>query len=117
MSEEPLPGGEPEPYVEPEPRVIHSRLMKADYLIGNSELYPVMVRAACSFHRVPYTEDALAFAATRPAILDALTMTEETVLDTVLRDFGTDEGAAAAMDDLILQAVQEYKAQLTQGQS
>lgn len=110
MSEEPLP------YEDPEPRVIYSRLMKADYLIGNSELYPVMVRAACSFHRVPYSEDALAFAATRPEILDALTMTEETVLDTVLRDFGTEEAAAVVMDDLILGAVQQYKAQLPQEQ-
>lgn len=114
MSEEPLPYDDPEPYEEPEPRVIYSQLMKADYLIGNSELYPVMVRAACSFHRVPYTEDALAFAATRPEILDALTLTEETVLDTVLRDFGTNEDAAVVMDDLILQAVQKYKAQHAQ---
>lgn len=116
MSEEPLLHDEPEPYDEPEPRVIYSRLMKADYLIGNSELYPVMVRAACSFHRVPYSDDALAFAATRPEILDALTMTEETVLDTVLRDFGTEEEAAVVMDDLILGAVQQYKAQLPQVQ-
>lgn len=83
--------------------------MKADYLIGNSQVFPVLVRAACAYHGVPYGDGPLAFAATRPEILDALTMTEETVLDTVLRDFGTNPDSAPVMDQLILTAAQQYK--------
>ena len=91
--------------------IIYSRLMKADYLIGNSQVFPVLVRAACAHHDVPYGGGPLAFAATRPEILDALTMTEETVLDTALRDFGTNPDTAPVMDQLILTAVQQYKEQ------
>lgn len=91
--------------------IIYSRLMKADYLIGNSQVFPVLVRAACAYHGVPYGGGPLAFAATRPEILDALTMTEETVLDTVLRDFGTNPDTAPVMDQLILTAIEQYKEQ------
>lgn len=90
-------------------KVIYSQLMKADYLIGNSAVFPVLVRAACAHHGVPYGEDALAFAATRPAILDALEMTEDVVPDKVLREFGTNPDTAPVMDQLILTAVQQYK--------
>lgn len=90
-------------------RVIYSQLMKANYLIGNSQVFPVLVRAACAHHGVPYGGGPLAFAATRPKILDALTMTEETVLDTVLRDFGTNPDTAPVMDQLVLTAIEQYK--------
>ena len=91
--------------------IIHSRLMKADYLIGNSQVFPVLVRAACAHHGVPYGDGPLAFAATRPTILDALEMTEDVILDDVLRDFGTNPDTAPVMDQLILTAVQQYKEQ------
>lgn len=89
--------------------VIYSQLMKADYLIGNSQVFPTLVRAACAYENVPYTQTALEFAATRPAILDALTMDEETILDDVLRGFATNEEVAPVMDGLILTAAQTYK--------
>ena len=92
-------------------KVIYSQLMKADYLIGNSQVFPVLVRAACAYHGVPYGDGPLAFAATRPAILDALEMSEDTALDHVLRDFGTNPDTASVMDQLILTAVQQYKEQ------
>ena len=93
-------------------KVIYSQLLKADYLIGNSQVFPTLVRAACAQEQVTYSEDALAFAATRPAILNALEMTEETILDDVLRGFGWDEDAAGIMDALVIEAVQQYKASI-----
>lgn len=90
-------------------QVVYSLLMKADYLIGNSQVFPVLVRAASAYHGVPYGEGVLSFAATRPKILDALKMTEATALDQVLRDFGTKPDTATVMDQLILTAVQQYK--------
>ena len=93
-------------------QIIHSRLMKADYLIGNSQIFPVLVRGACAYEGVAYGQDALLFCATRPAILDALTMTEETALDQVLRNYGTDQAAAEVMDNMIVTAVQQYAATL-----
>ena len=96
-------------------KVIYSQLLKADYLIGNSQVFPTLVRAACAYEQVAYSEDALVFAATRPAILDALEMTEETVLDDVLREFGWDEEAAGIMDALIIDAVQQYKGAIQHG--
>lgn len=91
------------------PGVIYSRLAKASYLVGNSTVFPLLVQAACVFHRVPYGDDVRMWAATRPAILDALTMTEDTALDDVLRGFARDPDTAETMDQLILTAVQEYK--------
>lgn len=89
--------------------VIYSRLMKADYLVSNSAIFPILVRAACAYIGVPYGPPVLVYCATRPAILDALVLTEEQALDEVLREFGRDPGTAQAMDDLILAAVTEYK--------
>lgn len=91
--------------------IIHSRLMKADYLVGNSQIFPVLVRGACAYTGVPYSQDALLFCATRPVILDGITMTENTALDQVLRDFGTDPSTAGEMDNMILTAVEQYKEQ------
>lgn len=93
--------------------VIYSQLMKADYLIGNSQVFPTLVRAACAYENVPYGQAALEYCATRPAILDALTMNEETILDDVLHGFATDEEAAPVMDQLILTAAQQYKQLIT----
>lgn len=92
-------------------KVIYSQLMKADYLIGNSQVFPVLVRAACAYHGVPHGDGPLSFTATRPAILDALEMSENAALDDVLRDFGTNPDTASVMDQLILTAVEQYKEQ------
>lgn len=92
-------------------KVIYSQLMKADYLVGNSQVFPVLVRAACAYHGVPYGDGPLAFAATRPTILGALEMSENAILDDVLREFGTNPDTAPVMDQLILTAVEQYKEQ------
>lgn len=89
--------------------VIHSRLMKADYLANNSAIYPILVRAACAYVGVPYGPPVLVYCATRPVILDALVLTEDQALDEVLREFGLDPGTAEVMDDMVLAAVTEYK--------
>lgn len=90
--------------------IIYSRLLKADYLVSNSAIFPLMVRGACAYMGVPYSQDAVMFCATRPEILDQLEMTEDTALDEILRGFGTDSSAAPVMDDLIVTAVQQYAA-------
>jgi len=91
--------------------VIHSRLWKAVYLVGNSAHFPLLVQGACAFTGVPYTQTVVEWCATRPAILDALDMTEGTALDDVLRDFAIDPGIAPHMDQLIITAVQQWKDQ------
>lgn len=93
------------------PGVIYSRLAKASYLVGNSAVFPLLVEAACTWQEVPASADVVRWCATRPAILDALTMTEDTALDDVLRSFARDPDAAETMDTLILTAVQQYKEQ------
>ena len=91
------------------PGVIYSRLTKASYLVGNSTVFPQLVEAACTWQEVPASPDVVRWCATRPTILDALQMTEDTALDDVLRGFARDPDTAETMDQLILTAVQEYK--------
>ena len=91
------------------PGVIYSRLAKAAYLVGNSAVFPQLVEAACTWHEVPASAEVVRWCATRPEILDALQMTEDTALDDVLRGFARDPDTAALMDQLILTAVQQYK--------
>lgn len=88
---------------------IYSQLMKADYLIMNSAIFPNLVRAACAYHGVPYTQDALEYAGSRPEIINALPVEGDSVLDDVLYDFATGRESADAMDKLILSVVQVYK--------
>ena len=91
--------------------IIYSRLAKAAFLVGNSAVFPQLVMAACAHHGVTYSQEALEFTATRPAILDALTMRENEPLDQALQAFAQDQSAAETMDGLILTAVQQYKQQ------
>ena len=95
----------------PEQPIIYSRLAKAAFLVGNCAVFPQLVMAACAHHGVTYSQEALEFTATRPAILDALTMRENEPLDTVIQEFAQDPTAADVMDGLILTAVQQYKQQ------
>lgn len=91
------------------PGIIYSRLAKASYLAGNSSFFPLLVGAACAQHAIPHSQEVVQWCATRPEILDALTMSEDTALDDVLRAFARDEAAAQVMDNLILSAVQSFK--------
>ena len=91
--------------------IIYSRLAKAAYLVGSSAFFPQLVMAACAHHGIPHSQTAVEWCATRPAILDALTMSENEPLDTVLQAFAQDPTAADVMDGLILTAVQQYKQQ------
>lgn len=90
---------------------VHSALVKADYLIGNSALFPVMVRAAASQHAMPFTRDLLAAVATNAQILAMLEMPAGGSLDHTLQEITTDQHRAPELDALILGAVQEYKEQ------
>lgn len=89
--------------------IIHSNLLKAHYLIGNSVIFPDLVRAASAYEGVSYSEAVLHFCATRPAILGALEMTDETALDDNLHAFARNPDTAGTLDTLILTAVAEYK--------
>ena len=89
--------------------IIHSNLLKAHYLIGNSIIFPDLVQAACAYKGVNYTENTLRFCATRPAILGALEMSDETALDDNLHAFARNPDTAGTLDALILAAVAEYK--------
>lgn len=89
--------------------IIYSTLLKANYLAGDSLIFPILVRAACAYQQVPYSQTVVEYAATRPAILGALEMTDENILDDVLNGFARDPDAAGIMDTLILTAVAEYK--------
>ena len=93
------------------PGVIYSRLAKASYLVGNSSVFPQLVEAACTWQGVPASAEVVRWCATRPKILDALQMSEDTALDDVLQGFARDPADAETMDQLILTAVQEYKEQ------
>lgn len=97
--------------------IIHSNLLKAHYLMGNSIIFPDLVRAACAYEGVNYTEDVVRFCATRPAILGALEMSDEAPLDDNLHAFARNPDTAGTVDTLILTAVAEYKAQIPQEQS
>lgn len=88
---------------------IHSNLLKAHYLIGNSAIFPDLVQAASAYEGVTYSEDVLRFCATRPAILAALEMSDETALDANLHAFARNPETAGTLDLLILTAVAEYK--------
>lgn len=89
--------------------IIYSTLLKANYLAGDSLVFPILVRAACAYHDVPYSQRAVEYVATRPAILAALEMTDETNLDDVLNGFARNQETAGILDTLILAAVEEYK--------
>lgn len=89
--------------------IIHSNLLKAHYLIGNSAIFPDLVRAASAYEGVNYSENVLRFCATRPAILAALEMSDDTSLDTSLHAFARNPETAGTLDTLILTAVAEYK--------
>lgn len=91
--------------------IIYSRLAKAAFLVGNSAIFPQLVMAACAHHGITYSQTAVEWCATRPAILDALTMRESEPLDQALQGFAQDPDAAGTMDGLILTAVQQYKQQ------
>ena len=91
--------------------IIYSRLAKAAFLVGNSAIFPQLVMAACAHHGIPHTQTAVEWCATRPAILDALTMRENEPLDHALQAFAQDPGTAETMDGLILSAIQQYKNQ------
>lgn len=88
---------------------IYSQLMKADYLIRNSSIFPNLVRAACSHHGVLYSQEVLEYAGSRPEIINALPVEGEAVLDDVLYSFATNRESADAMDKLILSVVKVYK--------
>ena len=89
--------------------IIHSTLLKANYLAGDSLIFPILVRAACAYHDVQYSQTVVDYVATRPAILGALEMTDETSLDDVLDGFARNPDTAGTLDSLILAAVAEYK--------
>ena len=89
--------------------IIHSTLLKANYLAGDSLIFPILVRAACAYQQVPYSQTVVEYTATRPAILGALEMTDETSLDDVLNGFARNPDTAGTLDSLILAAVAEYK--------
>ena len=91
--------------------IIYSRLAKAAFLVGNSAIFPQLVMSACAHHGIPHSQTAVEWCATRPAILDALTMREDQPLDDVLQGFARDPNAAGALDGMILEAVQQYKNQ------
>ena len=95
----------------PEAPIIYSRLAKAAFLVGNSAVFPQLVMAACAHHVIPFGQDATNFVATRPEILDALEMREGQPLDDVLQGFARDPNVAGALDEMILDAVQQYKQQ------
>lgn len=93
--------------------VIHSRLYKSSYLVGNSQVFPNLVQAACAWVDAPFTPDAVRWCATRPAVIDALQMTKDVALDEVLLGFAADPAKAKAMDDLIIAAAAEWKVQVS----
>lgn len=88
---------------------IYSRLMKADYLVSNSNIFPTLVRAACAHHGVPYSQGALEYAGSRPEIIDALPVEGDSVLDDILYSFATNRESADVMDNLILSTILIYK--------
>lgn len=82
--------------------------MKADYLVGNSEVFKILVRAACTQETVPYSSDVIAHVATMPAVLDMLEAREDTTLDQVLRGMAGDADRAHDLDSTILDAVRTF---------
>ena len=89
--------------------VIHSALWKSVYLVGNSAVFPLLVEGACAYVGTPYSDEVLRFAATRPAILGALTVTESTSIDEILREYAHHPENAQGLDSVILNAVTEWK--------
>lgn len=89
--------------------IIYSALLKANYLAGDSLVFPILVRAACAYQQVPYSQMVVEYAATRPVILDSLEMKDENILDDVLNGFARNPDTAGTLDTLILAAVAEYK--------
>lgn len=90
--------------------IIYSTLLKANYLAGDSLIFPVLVRAACAYHGVPYSQAVVEYSATRPVVLSALEMKDDKSLDTVLEELARNPDGAAALDTVILTVVNEYKA-------
>lgn len=90
--------------------LIYSKLMKAEFLYFRSQVFPILVRAACAYERVPYTPEVLEFCSTQAPILDALEVSDEAALDEALQAFARDEEVAVIMDTLIINAVQAFRA-------
>lgn len=90
-------------------QIIYSRLWKATDLVGNSSLFGTLVRGAAAWVGIPHSSDLIDFCATRPKILDALVLEEGMVLDEVLKQFALDPEAGPIMDDLIVEAVTQYR--------
>lgn len=88
---------------------IYSDLWKAVMLSGSSSLFPLLVRGACSWVGIPYSEPVLHFAATRREILVHMQLTDDNSIDEVLKDFAVDPATAPELDRLIIAAVEQYK--------
>ncbi|WP_147599349.1 hypothetical protein [Flaviflexus massiliensis] len=90
-------------------QIIYSELWKAFYLADSSSVFPLLVRGACAYVGIAYSESVLHACATDRDILAHLEMSEETVLDEVLKTLAHDPDAAPIMDRFIVAAVQKYK--------
>lgn len=90
------------------PVIIYSRLMKGDYLASDSATFPRLVRGACASQRQPYNENVLMFVAHQREILDHLQMVEGKPFDEALRQFSLTPDTADAMDQIIMDAVDNF---------